>query len=185
MTDLDFAGVLSSIGPRGVVVHEGDSEEGTYRFVSDNGDKSWRKKPINLADIAAGRELNVGLVEDMVKNSVTSAVFQPPGKAKTYFLNLEGFKDLPPTPPAPASASPPSNPSDGSAIVLIREQSSYYAVQYEDLASLSTDDAGEAKIVVRRGAVVAAIRNNTVPLGTNCVLINLTQLIGVEGPYAP
>jgi hypothetical protein len=121
----------------------------------------------------------------MVKNSVTSAVFQPPGKGKTYFLNLEGFKDLPQTPPAPASPSPPSNPSDASAIVLIREQSNYYAVKYEDLSALSTDDAGEARIVVRRGAVVAAIRNNTVPLGTNCVLINLTQLIGLEGPYAP
>jgi hypothetical protein len=184
MTDLDFTGILSSIGPRGVVVHEGDSEDGTYRFVSDNGDQSWRNKPINLADIAAGRELKVTLVEDMVKNSVTSAVFQPTGKGKTYFLNLEGFKDLPETPPAPVNASP-SNPSDAKAIVLIREQSKYYAVEYEDLQGLSTDDAGEARIVVRRGAVVAAIRNNTVPLGTNCVLINLTQLIGVQGPYNP
>jgi hypothetical protein len=30
---------------------------------------------------------------------------------------------------------------------------------------------------VRRGAVTAAIPNNDLPIGTNCLLVNLTQLL--------
>lgn len=168
---------LSKIGLRGVVVHSGESEAGAYAYFPDNKDESWRTHGVSIGDVAASRGFDPALVTQLADNQVSVAVLKTTGRAKTLFLNLDAFLDLGREEAAAAGAATSVPPADANAI-LIREDKQYYLISEGELRDLSPKDAGEAKIVVRRGAVTAAIPNNGLPLGTNCVLINNTQLLG-------
>jgi hypothetical protein len=177
MEESDFSDEdLSKIGLRGVVIHKGPSDGGEYSFFPDNTDKSWRQRGVSLGDVAPARGIDPAFVEQLADNQVTVAQLKTTGPAETLFLNLDAFFGLGTEEAAEAKALTSLPPDDGDAI-LIREDEAYYLILENELRALSAKDAGEAKIVVRRGAVTAAIPNNGLPLGTNCVLINKTQLV--------
>jgi hypothetical protein len=168
---------LGLIGLRGIVVHTGEPEAGEYAFYPDNKNESWRQRGVLLGDVAQTRGFTPELVELLVANGVAVAILQRSESGKTVFLNLDAFRGLGREEALPPAVDRSSVPAEEAAI-LIREDEKYYFVPYAALTYLLPRDAGEAKIVVRRGAVAAAIPNNGLPLGTNCVLINLTQLVG-------
>jgi hypothetical protein len=169
---------LSRIGLRGVVVHSGVSDLGAYAYYPDNKEESWRQREVEIEAAASTRGFTPALVTQLAENQVTLALLQTPSVAgKTYFLNLDAFRDLGSEPSADPQSAASLPPATANAI-LIRETSRYYLIAESELRDLNPKDAGEAKIVVRRGAVTAAIPNNSLPLGTNCVLINKTQLLG-------
>jgi hypothetical protein len=165
---------LSNIGDRGVVIHAGDRNNGTYRYFPDNDQESWRSHRVDLAKFAAAREIDPASIATLVAAETPVAAFTGPGKIKTVFLNLAAFHDL-----GKAGSIVAGNPGDLPAgdAYLIYEGPNYFAISAASLHALDSADAGEAKILVRRGAVTAAIPNNDLPIGTNCLLVNLTQLL--------
>jgi hypothetical protein len=167
---------LSEIGTRGIVFHDGDPELGTYQYFSDNANESWRTNRVDLGRFVQDRGLPTSLIESLVSADVPVAVVKVDAPAKTFFVNLEAFHQLGAGGPL-GGTSVGSNPPANVDAILIREKQNYYAISRGDLHTLDTADASEAKILVRRGAVTAGIPNNDIPYGTNCVLVNLTQLL--------
>ena len=180
---------LGTIGARGMVVHADKRVRGHYGFFADNKRETWREFPItNIATFAQERGFDVGDLDILAKNSVSIAVMKTRHEVqgKTVFVNLDAFHDL-------AKQSPDAD--DGSSkdvqynsqvdnllarfgVLLIRENGKYYQLPASKLHPLDTADAGEANVLVRRGAVTAAIPNNDIPIGTDCVLVNLTEILG-------
>lgn len=165
---------LGKVGLRGLVLHDGDPETGRFAYYPDNELESWRQLRTGLAGFAEARGLDLKQLSVLEETGVAVAVLR--GNGRTFFLNLDGFHGLGWEETIRAADRSTSVP-DGEDAVLIRENGDYYVVAKSELRELNRKDAGEAKIVVRRGAVTAAIPNNGLPLGTNCVLINLTQLV--------
>lgn len=176
---MNVRGALGEIGTRGLVIHTKDRQKGEYAYFADNGDESWRTFAVNLEEFAKARGLDPGQVAALANAGAPIAAF-PPGAsgvtAPTIVLNLNAFHDLPASEAPSRSPQTPKLPGDVAA-VLIREGNSYYAVSAGEFHPLRAEDAGEAKILVRRGAVAAGIPENSIPVGTNCILINLTQLL--------
>ncbi len=167
---------LSEIGTRGIVVHEGDAEIGLYKYFSDNEVESWRTHQVDLGRFVQDRQLPPNMIESLVTADVPVAVINMNAPVKTFFLNMEAFHRLGDGGQLSSNA-PGSNPPTSADAILIREKNYFYAISRNDLHSLDNADASEAKILVRRGAITAGIPNNDIPYGTNCVLVNLTQLL--------
>lgn len=164
--------LLSTIGARGLVSHAGP-DEGTYGYVADNDESTWRAYPVvDLNKFLTDRGYANNVVDKLQGTKTPIALL--PTKASTVFLNLDAFTQLPA--PAAAPAPTPKEIPPGDDAVLVCEKNAFYAVSTKDFQALAPIDAGEARILVRRGAVTAAIPQNDLPVGTNCVLINLTQL---------
>src|SRR5450432_1127147 len=85
---------LGEIGTRGLVVHQGDSEVGTYSFFSDNEQTSWRTHRVDLGQFAQERGLPSNLVEQLVTAGVPVAVLKADANVRTYFVNLNAFHQL-------------------------------------------------------------------------------------------
>src|SRR5580765_4118223 len=151
--------VLGMIGTRGLVVHEGDPEGGTYAFYSDNDDQSWRTRRVDLGQFADSRGIEANLIESLVKSDVPVAVLKADAKVRTVFVNIEAFHVLGKGGSKEAGPIGKNPPATDDAF-LIKEKGNYYAVGRKDLQSLDTADATEAKILVRRVAVTAWIPNN-------------------------
>jgi hypothetical protein len=183
---------LGTIGARGMVVHADKRARGHYAFFADNKRETWREFPItDIATFAQEHGFDEGDLEILAKNSVPIAVMKAHHKVqgKTVLVNLDTFHDL--------AKKSPDDDDDGSkdgrynsqvdnllarfGVLLIRENGKYYQLPANKLHPLDMADAGEANVLVRRGAVTAAIPNNDIPIGTDCVLVNLTEILGPGG----
>jgi hypothetical protein len=176
---INVRGALGEIGTRGLVIHRGERKKGEYAYFADNDDESWRSFPVNLDEFAQARGLDSGQIAVLMNAGAPVAAFSPSGRgitAPTIVLNLDAFHDMPAPETGPRSPEKPELRKDVPAF-LIREGNSYYAVSEDAFHPLRDEDAGEAKILVRRGAIAAGIPENSIPVGTNCQLINLTQLL--------
>jgi len=167
---------LQKVGPRGVVYHEENTKPPVqeYGYFADNANETWRKFPVNLQVFAKLRGLNAAQITTVASSNAPVAVFGTKTK-RTILVNLDALKTLAPS--VGAKKPTKSRASSGKGdFFLIHENASYYAVARSAFHSLSEIDAGEAKVVVNRGGVIAAIPDNVIPYGTNCVLVNLSEL---------
>jgi hypothetical protein len=177
---------LGSIGARGMVIHAGTRGGGTYAFYAVNTQETWRKFLVEDKDMgtfAQKQGFNVEDLRKLIDNSVSTAVLKtrPDVQAQTVLLNLDAFQELADTPGdgpgAPRQDPPRAHGLPSRFALLIHEEGKYYAPPTAEFHPLEGQDAGEAKILVRRGAVAAAIPNNDIPIGTDCVLVNLTEIL--------
>jgi len=148
---------LSDIGPRGLVMFDGQD----YYYVSED---AWRKKG-PLKDPAPGL-LAPGLKE------VKAVVAQL--KAGVY-VNLDRLAGLEED-PNPAHTGAPGPWRTSATNIVFEEKQRLFQITREDMTKLSAGSEGDARVLVKRGAVVASIPANSIPSGTYCVLVNLASL---------
>ncbi len=167
---------LQKVGTRGVVYHDvklkpaGDE----YGYFADNADETWRKYPVDLPAFAKSRGLNAAQITTVVSSNAPVAVFGTKNK-RTIVVNLDALKNLGPS--VVPKKLPKGKAATGNGdFFLIHENAKYYAVARSAFHPLSDVDAGEARVVVMRGGVMAAIPDNVIPYGTNCVLVNVSEL---------
>ena len=158
---------LSEIGERGLVVYDGEH----YHYVTE-GD--WRNRPLQepapQIDAAANNALTAGAILAKLESQ------------NTVLVDLD-------TLPKPEASTTPSGPifrpwhnptRDTEPSVLLREtkngQSTFYQVREDDWQLLEAGFEGDAGVLVRRGALVAAIPRNEIPSGSYCVLVNLASI---------
>ncbi len=173
---------LGRIGARGMVVHSGRAAEGRYGYYPDNEEETWHSKAVDLETYAEKHKLDPTVVKTLVSYGVPVTVV--PGKSRraekhTILVNLDAFRGLKADRKGArrADESPMGEMPEQFDGLLIQEDEKYYALAPTDFHPLEPEDAGEAQVLVRRGALAAAIPNNDLPIGTNCVLVNLTQLL--------
>jgi hypothetical protein len=168
---------LQKVGTRGVVYHDENNTKPPvqeYGYFADNKNETWRKYPVVLQVFAKSRGLNAAQIATVVSNNAPVAVFGTKNK-RTILVNIDGLKKLG---PSTVSKKPPKGraATGKGDFFLIHENAKYYAVARSAFHPLSDMDAGEAKVVVMRGGVIAAIPDNVIPYGTNCVLVNVSEL---------
>lgn len=146
----------NDLGSRGLVVYDGQNE--SYRYITE---KDWRAKthvtsPIP-AEVASLRETK------SVMAKVRSAIY----------VDLDMMAGL----------EKPSGETNGNvqldtskASVVFREGGAYFQIMIGDLPKLPPGFEGSARVLVNRGAVLAAIPKNDIPSGSYCVLVNLPSL---------
>jgi hypothetical protein len=155
MSDID----ASSLGPRGLIIH---STDGKYYYLLE---PEWRK---------------CGVLASTVKLSETLARHEAiAGKTiEGFFVNFEklqiGDKPDPIGQDAMGAA--------GNDSIVIHErvngEEQFYAIPATTWRQHVLDEGADsdAGVLVRRGAVVAAIPDVNVPVGTFCALINFAVL---------
>lgn len=167
---------LQKVGTRGVVYHDVKLKPSTdeYGYFADNTDETWRKYPVELQAFAKSRGLNAAQITTVVTSNAPVAVFGTTNK-RTILVNLDGLRNLG---TSVGSKRPPKGKvgTGKGDFFLIHENAKYYAVARSAFHPLSDMDAGEARVVVMRGGVIAAIPDNVIPYGTNCVLVNVSAL---------
>jgi hypothetical protein len=170
---------LGKIGACGVVVHAGEPGAGRYAYFPDNETESWRDKLVEDTTLADKKAADM-----LVDSGAPVAVLATKDGNHTILVNLNAFHGLKSAKgPSPAHWEPKpvhSTMHGKFAGVLIRDKKKYYEVGARDLYEMAAIDAGEARVLVRRGTIAAAIPDNDLPIGTNCVLVNLTQLLPAE-----
>jgi hypothetical protein len=156
-------GTLSQIGARGLVIYDGTE----YFFVNES---DWRKLPAYGLDSARP-------VAELVNLSAAVATLKESPAA--IFVDLDRLTELPATQGSAATSAPPTSgalPSFTGENVVLREGANVVPVPRTAWKKLDTGLSGDAKVLVNRGAVVAAIPQNHVPQGTFCVLVNFSAL---------
>jgi hypothetical protein len=146
---------LSNLGARGLIVHYDER----YYFVTE---AKWHQQVLSSApanpQVARLKELKAVMagINDMA------------------YVDLDHLAELPGTtspPPAQTVAWSDKKPS-----VVLQENGKYFQVTLDNLTVLTEGFEGDARVLVNRGALVAAIPQNSIPSGTYCVLVNLTGL---------
>ncbi len=149
---------INEIGTRGLVVFKDDK----YYFVTE---KDWRNKG-PLSDAAA----NLPLPElDRVKAVVAEL-------DNVVFVDLNKLHNLDDA----SVATPPTSIawSKSDLSIVLREDNNFFQVALDEDDTIDDGFEGDARVLVNRGAVVAAIPQNTIPTGSYCVLLNLSSLLG-------
>lgn len=165
-----------AVGPRGLLVHEGADVNNGYRYFPDNEQSSWRRYGVKLDAILAQRNLNPAKVSAIVESKAPLAKLSE----KTFLVNLDAFSGLAEASEAVRKTAGPfqgQKPADGEKVFLLHEHNAYYAVPDRDLHNLEPLDQGEARVLIKRGTIAAALPPNALPIGTHCVLVNLTPLV--------
>jgi hypothetical protein len=162
---------LSSIGSRGLVVFL--SNQDRFRYVTEG---TWRQN----SNILTAPTPNTTKLQ-----ALGAAVAPVRDATSTTFVNLDALANLaketvPGTryPPNP----PPIPPTTGNFSVVVYETltgasaGQYYMVPSALFAQLAAGAEGDAAVLVRRGAVLAAIPTNSIPSGSFCVLVNIAGI---------
>lgn len=139
---------VSQLGSRGLVIF---TKGGEYLYKSE---KEWRKDTY-LREPLKGASGVVAKIKESV------------------FVDLDQWTGL--AEPQTPSATKKNSFVEGESIVL-KENGLYYQIPLADLPALPAGAEGDAGVVVKRGAVAAAIPANIIPSGTYCVLVNLASL---------
>jgi len=155
---------LSELGKRGLVIFDGKD----YFFVKED---DWRTFP------AYGLDAQPALSE-LVKVKAAVAALQAGPDA--VFLNFDRMKELDETPGTTASKAKAKTagqiPAFKTDNVVIREGASVVAVPRDKWSQVDVGLTGDARVLVNRGAVVAAVPQAHIPAGTFCVLVNLSGI---------
>ena len=149
---------LSDIGPRGLVIYTKDNTQDKFYYVKE---VDWRSKKLKSAP-------------PIIPN-VKSVVAELRQKPRQVFIDLDqlaGLQGVGKT----GSISGADALSDGPAIIL-HEGTNYFSIPQKDWSDLPTNlSQADSKVLVTRGAVVAVMPPNDLPVGAYCVLINLSGL---------
>jgi hypothetical protein len=146
---------LSDIGTRGLVVHTKNEE---YKYVTE---ETWRSR---------GARSNRN-VQDLKRLQAVIAPIAP----TTVFVNFDLLKGLSPGVSSNGGGAPAPN---SEWTILVNEDANLVEVSSTLFETLDAGSLGDAAVLVRRGAVVAAIPQNSIPSGSFCVLINLAGIKG-------
>jgi hypothetical protein len=153
---------LSDIGARGLVVHDGEK----YFYVLE---ETWRnmvapKPPPNAPELV----------------SLRAAVAVLAAEPINVFVNLNEISFGDAETRAASGDKPPSG-TQSSRRVVLHDNDKYYEIPDAAWSTIDENSAGDARVLVKRGALVAAIPKNTIPSGTWCVLVNLKSLTRYAG----
>jgi hypothetical protein len=156
------------IGQRGLVIFSGDK----YYTVNE-GD--WRKLPALDAQ-QSGQKLKT-----LVDCKVALALLD-----NSVFVDLDQLQDLRPTPGARVGTNPPvaGQLRLAERSVVVKEGNAVVVVPQSSWQEIDPGISGDARVLVNRGAVLAAIPPSIIRLGTFCVLVNFSG-VGSPGPQPP
>lgn len=149
---------INQIGTRGLVVFKDDK----YYFVTE---KTWRDKG-PLSDAAT----NLPLTE---LNKVKAVVAELDNVVYVDLNQLHNLDDASVATPATTNTWSKSDLS-----IVLREDNNYFQVALDEEDTIEDGFEGDARVLVNRGAIVAAVPQNTIPTGSYCVLLNLSSLLG-------
>ena len=158
---------LSEVGERGFVFHYDDKY---YAVVEDD----WRQLDLHAVPAQDANAVGVLTHYDAAVAVMSEA---PP----SVFVNLERFVGLEETEgskrmkdlhPSKALGDLPREPC-----VVAREANSVVVIPKSEWQPIDGDVAGDAKVLVYRGALAASIPQQDIPTGTFCVLVNFAGLI--------
>lgn len=159
---------LSETGERGLVIFDGEK----YFAVIE---EDWRR----LDRYALPPPTSGDPVANL--SALKAAVAVLAEDPQSVFVNLDQFTELKETKGSQADAkltptAPLPAPSSGRSIVL-REGKSVVVVPDTEWQPIEGDVAGDAKVLVLRGAIAASIPEQDIPTGTFCVLVNFAGLL--------
>lgn len=149
---------LREIGSRGLVVFDGEG----YKFVQEH---KWREKgPVKQESEKTQTLRKLGVIVA----SLDEGIYIDLDK----LVGLEASEEAIET----GAAQVPLVPARNS--VLLRHEQELFQVPESDWIALDDGFEGAAGVVVTRGALVAAVGQNSIPSGTYCVVVNLPQILG-------
>ena len=103
-----MARTLKEIGERGLVVHEGSEEEGTYRYFNDNPADTWRKFKVSEKAVVTARALDQTKLQTLIEAGESFGVpTMQIGTTELEKLKVKLPKRAPPPLPAPAPKPAP------------------------------------------------------------------------------
>jgi hypothetical protein len=157
---------LSKLGDRGIVVHELDdgTKESKYFFVLE---EEWMKCKLTEAPPRLKEFESVGGV--LAQSAKTRGAIVDFNKIKVRKSELKNV-------PAAAKVE------DMGDAIVIKEGADFYVIQpslWQD-NELPPGAEGDAGTLVDRGAAIANIPDDDIPIGTYCVLVNLGLLNAKE-----
>jgi hypothetical protein len=149
---------LREIGARGLVVFDGEN----YQFVQEH---KWRERgPVKKESEQTEQLRAFGVIVARLDDGIYIDLDKLIGLEES-----EG--DIKSGPAQFALAHEPRS-------VLFRHETKLFQVPESDWIELDDGFEGAAGVVVTRGAVVAAVGQNSIPSGTYCVVVNLPQILG-------
>jgi hypothetical protein len=151
---------LSKLGDRGIVVHELDGSDSKYFFVLE---EEWMKHKLNAATPRLEAFAASGGV--LAQSADTAGAILDFQKIKVRPTELKNVVRLP-------------NVEDKGDAIVIRDGRDYYVLEPALWKNneLPPGAEGDAGTLVDRGAAVANIPDDDIPIGTYCVLVNLGLL---------
>jgi hypothetical protein len=164
---------LGEIGPRGLLVHCGDDDGSGYKYYEDNKDVSWRVFEVDAGQVAKETETTPDELAFLVNKRAPVAALS----TSSFLINLNAFHGLPRLAGEPPTGKLGTESDISKGLFLMHEDGKYYAIPVTALKPLGPLDEGDAQVIIKRGTVAAAIPPNDLPIGTHCVLLNLTQLM--------
>jgi hypothetical protein len=149
---------LREIGARGLVVFDGES----YQFVQEH---KWRERgPVTNETKQTEQLRDLGVIVAKLDDGIYIDLDKLVGLE-------ESEADIKSGPARFALTHEPRS-------VLFRRGNELFQVPESDWIELDDGFEGAAGVVVTRGAVVAAVGQNSIPSGTYCVVVNLPQILG-------
>ncbi len=169
--------LMSKIGDRGLVLYDGKN------YYTVNEDK-WRELERHEVPVAGSGTPSVPGLDALIHFQAAVALLSAKPDANV-FVDLERLARLPETKGSKALREEMGHhpkltkvpPLKGRNIV-VREADCVFVVP-ENLWGTPVPPAacGDARVLVNRGTLVAAIPQNQMPVGTWCVLVNIAALV--------
>ena len=152
---------LSLIGERGLIIFDNDS----FKVVAE---EDWRSLPSFTVTANTGTP-----VGELVKLKAAVASLEQ----DSAYVDLDRLAEL----PAPLTTTSNPSPQPGPVAiakrsVVLREGDNFFVIPEDMWKPIDAAIAGDARVLVNRGALVAAVPKSDVPSGTFCVLVNFTAL---------
>jgi hypothetical protein len=149
---------LREIGSRGLVVFDGEN----YKFVQEH---KWRERgPVTAEPPEIARLQYLGVIVAKLEEGI--------------YIDLDKLVGLEESEVGIESGEARFELATDPESVLFRHDKQLYQVPKSDWIDLDDGFEGAAGVVVTRGAVVAAVGQNSIPSGTYCVVVNLPQILG-------
>jgi hypothetical protein len=149
---------LREIGSRGLVVFDGEN----YRFVQEH---KWRERgPVTSESNETKKLLDLNVIVAKLEDGI--------------YIDLDKLVGLEESEPGIESGAARFPLAHEPRSVLFRHDKKLFQVPESDWVDLDDGFEGAAGVVVTRGAVVAAVGQNSIPSGTYCVVVNLPQILG-------
>jgi hypothetical protein len=149
---------LREIGSRGLVVFDGEG----YKFVQEH---KWREKgPVKKESEKTQTLLELGVIVARLDDGI--------------YIDLDKLVGLEASEEGIKTGKPQLDLVSEPSSVLLRHEKKLFQVPESDWIALDDGFEGAAGVVVTRGALVAAVGQNSIPSGTYCVVVNLPQILG-------
>ena len=160
---------LSNIGARGLVVFLGAGVADPYQYVEEGDWRALAAAPNPLPQEATELAKLHAVVAPLSADSL--------GHSRDVFVNFDEMPTLARTKLQPKAQGQTTAPSQAQwGRLIVHENGNFYGIESSLFSPLDAGSLGDTFVLVRRGAIAAAIPRNNIPSGSFCVLVNLPAI---------